>query len=161
MNSSKNRGPKTLQDLKRMNREVVLEQARLYDEWKEHDKRNTQDRAEIEKMSSERGCGSVNEYLIVLGYLPDPTVKRPRTKIDPVKREEIVKDLKLGTLSTNDISLKYGVTVDAVYNIKSEAGLAIRREKVILTTTVVTPTSTVVVPTPPTDVPPAQEGIAA
>jgi hypothetical protein len=156
-----NSGLEFRQELKRMSRVDILERRRILDEWEVNDTKDTQYRTEIDKMSSEVGCGSVNEFLIRLGYLPDPSIKKPKTKIDSVKRQEIVNDLKLGTMPTKEISLKYGVTVDAVYNVKSKAGLTKRREKVVLVRTEETKDKTVIVPIPPTVVPPAQDEIAA
>ncbi len=148
-------------DLRGMSRDSVLRLIQVLGDWKTDDDMDTQYRTQIEKMSSESGSPTVKDFLIRLGYVPDPTVKRPRTKIDPVKREEIVRDLKSGTLTTNEISQRYGVTVDAVYNIKSKVGLTKPREKVVMVKTEETKDKTVIVPTPPPVAPSDQGQIAA
>lgn len=137
----------------------------------------TQEKDQVEKIDEYRtkfinlvkewGFDSTQTFLIQGEFLPNPNVKRPRTKIDLDTRQKIVDDLKSGTLSTNEISSRYGVTVDAVYNIKSKVGLTKPREmKMEQTPTVTPPTPQTVgnpttVPTPPTGVQPTPEQMAA
>ena len=105
------------------------------------------------QMVTEWGYSSPTDFLIEGGIIPNPNLKRPRTKISDETRLNIVNDLKSGK-STKEISSKYGVTDDAVYNIKGKEHLTKSREKVILVKTEETKDTTVIVPTsPPTNGP--------
>ena len=99
---------------------------------------------------TEWGYGSPTEFLIEMGYFPNPSVKKTRTVISKEVREKIITDLK-NKVPTKEISSTYGVTDDTVYNIKGEEGLTKpKTKKVPTTTTVTTPTVTV---SPTTDNP--------
>ena len=88
---------------------------------------------------------SRRRLLQAAGIVPNSKVKQPRSMINSVKREQIVSDLMEGTLSTKEISVKHGITVDSVYNIKGKAKLTSPKKKTDPTPSVTTPT------TPPSD----------
>jgi cytochrome oxidase assembly protein ShyY1 len=116
-------------DLNGMSREDVFRLLSVLGEWKTDDDKNSVYRTDIERMSKESGSPTVNDFLIRLGYIPNPTVKKPRVKI----------------------TTKYGVTEDAIYNIKGKSGLTKPKTKKVPTPTVTVPTPTVTVN--PTTVP--------
>ena len=125
-------------DLNDMSREDVFRLLSVLGEWKTDDDKNSVYRTDIERMSKESGSPTVNDFLIRLGYIPNPTVKKPRVKITDEVRRNIVTDLT-NKVPTKEISTKYGVTEDAIYNIKGKSGL--------------TKPKTTKVPTPPTENP--------
>lgn len=102
----------------------------------------------------EWGYPSPTDFLIDGEFIPNPNLKRPRTVIDEVIRKNIIEDLKLG-VKTKEISSKYGVTPDAIYNIKGKASLTTPRKKKDEPTpssppsipSVVPPTESVTIPT--------------
>ena len=132
-------------DLRGMSRNEVLQLLQVLGEWKSDDDKDTTYRNEIERMSSESGSPTVNDFLIRLGYITNPSVKKPRVKISDEVRRNIVTDLT-NKVPTKDISTKYGVTEDSVYNIKGKSGLTKPKTKNVPTPTVtVNPTT---VPSP-------------
>lgn len=146
-------------DLRGMSRNDVLRLLQVLGEWKTDDDKDTVYRTEIERMSSESGSQSVQDFIIRLGYFPNPSVKKTRTVIPKDVRPKIVEDLRLGTLTNQEVSKKYGVTVDVIYSIRKKNGLSTPRTKKVPTTTTVTvptPTTTnpTTVPTPTVTVSP-------
>jgi hypothetical protein len=133
-------------DLNGMSREDVFRLLSVLGEWKTDDDKNTVYRTDIERMSKESGSPTVKDFLIRLGYIPNPSVKKTRTVITKEVRQNIVTDLKNG-VPTKDISSKYGVKDDSIYKIKGEEKLTKPKTKKVPTTTTVT------VPTPTTDNP--------
>jgi transposase-like protein len=95
------------------------------------------------QLVTEWGYKTPMDFLIEAEFIPNPSVKKPRVKITDEVRQKVVTDIKSG-VSTKEISLKYGVTEDSVYNIKGKSGLTKQRTK-----TVPSPSVTVQV-TPPT-----------
>ncbi|HEY4246204.1 MAG TPA: helix-turn-helix domain-containing protein [Lacunisphaera sp.] len=90
---------------------------------------------------NEWGYTSPTDFLIECEFIPNPLVKKSRVKITDDVRQNVVTDLKSG-VSTKEISIKYGITEDSVYNIKGKCGLTKPRTK-----TVQTPSVTVPIPT--------------
>ena len=105
--------------------------------------RNRDVRSKFDNQVKDWGYNSITEFFIELKYIPDPTVKRPRTKITKETKEKIEVDLKLGTMSTKEISVKYGITEDSVYNIKGKKGLTKQRIKKVSVPSVTVPTESV------------------
>jgi hypothetical protein len=122
-------------DLNGMSREDVFRLFSVLGEWKTDDDKNSVYRTDIERMSKESGSPTVNDFLIRLGYIPNPSVKKPRVKITDEVRRNIVADLT-NKVPTKDISTKYGVTEDAIYNIKGKNGLTKPKTKKVPTPTV-------------------------
>ena len=131
-------------DLNGMSREDVFRLLSVLGEWKTDDDKNSVYRTDIERMSKESGSPTVNDFLIRLGYIPNPTVKKPRVKITDEVRRNIITDLT-NKVPTKDISTKYGVTEDAIYNIKGKSGLTKPKTTKVPTPTTENPTT---VPSP-------------
>lgn len=98
-------------------------------------------RKTFQDLLNQWGYKSPTDFLIECEFIPNPSVKKPRVKITDEVRQNIVTDLKSG-VPTKEISSKYGVTEDAIYNIKGKSGLTKPRTKT-------TPSPSVTVPTPP------------
>ena len=108
-------------------------------------------RKTFQDLLSQWGYKSPTHFLIECEFIPNPSVNKPRVKITDEVRRNIVTDLT-NKVPTKDISTKYGVTEDAIYNIKGKSGLTKPKTKKVPTTTTVTvPTPTVTVN--PTTVP--------
>ena len=103
-------------------------------------------RTKFQDLLNQWGYKSPTDFLIECEFIPNPTVKKQRVKITDEVRRNIVADLT-NKVPTKDISSKYGVTEDAIYNIKGKAGLTKPKTKKVPTPTVtVNPTT---VPTTP------------
>lgn len=97
-------------------------------EKKESDRKIQSKHVDFETFTKSQGSNSPKEYLIMLGYLPNPDLKRPRIIITDEIRKMIVKDL-IDKVPTHTISERYDVTEDSVYNIKGKNGLTKNRIK--------------------------------
>ena len=75
---------------------------------------------------AEKGYSTPEEFLTLSGFTKTEPVKRTRTTIDPVKRVSVIEAVKVGK-TTKEIVTEFGVTADAVYSIKSKAGLTTKR----------------------------------
>ena len=95
------------------------------------------------QLVTEWGYKTPTDFLIEGEIIPNPTVKKPRTKITDEVRQNIVTDLKSGTMTTKQISDKYGITTDSIYNIKGKAGLTKPRTKKVPSPSVNVPNQTV------------------
>ena len=134
MNNRELEDTKSLEQIQKDIEQLKLKQEKLL---KKKDHRST-----FLKLVTDSGYGSPTEYLIELGYIPNPSVKKSRVKITDEVRQNIVNDLT-NKVSTKDISSKYGVTEDSVYNIKGKNGLTKPKTKKVPTTTVPIPSESV------------------
>lgn len=75
------------------------------------------------------GYSTPTDFLIECEFIPNPTVKRPRTVITDDLRQMIISDLKLGTMTSKEVSGKHHVPVSSVDNIKGDLGLTKQRKK--------------------------------
>lgn len=87
------------------------------------------------KNLTEWGYGSPTEFIIQMGFIPPPSVKKPRTVITEELRQKVVEDLKLGTMTSKEVSVKHGIPVSSVDNIKGHSGLTKPRTKTVKTPT--------------------------
>lgn len=102
------------------------------------------------KMVEEWGYKTPTDFLTEVGITPKP--KKERKKISDEDRQKIISDLTEGKLSNKEVSKKYGITMDSVYNIRAKNGLTSPKKK-----TEETPTPIV----PPSDTPSEQTPMAA
>ena len=103
-------------------------------------------RKTFQDLLSQWGYKSTTDFLIECEFIPNPTVKKPRVKITDEVRRKIVTDLT-NKVPTKEISTKYGVTEDAIYNIKGKSGLTKPKTKKVPTPTVTVNPTTVPTPT--------------
>ena len=96
--------------------------------------KNRDVRLNFSKQVKDWGYESETFFLIQMGYLPDPKGKRRRTVIPDELRKNIIFDLQLRTMSSKEVSLKHGVPVSSVDNIKGDVGLTTPRKKKDVTT---------------------------
>jgi hypothetical protein len=107
-------------------------------------------RTKFQDLLNQWGYKSPTDFLIECEFIPNPSVKKPRVKITDEVRRNIITDLT-NKVPTKDISTKYGVTEDAIYNIKGKAGLTKPKTKKVPTPTV--PVGPTTVPTPSVNLP--------
>lgn len=79
------------------------------------------------------GYTSPTDFLIEGEFIPNPTVKRPRTYIDPITREKVLERSREGK-TTKEISTELGVHRDTIYSIRSTNGLSQKRKPKVTTT---------------------------
>lgn len=103
-------------------------------------------RKTFDDLLNQWGYKSPTDFLIECEFIPNPTVKKPRVKITDEVRRNIVTDLT-NKVPTKEISTKYGVTEDAIYNIKGKSGLTKPKTKKVPTPTVTVNPTTVPTPT--------------
>lgn len=103
-------------------------------------------RKTFDDLLNQWGYKSPTDFLIECEFIPNPTVKKPRVKITDEVRRNIITDLT-NKVPTKDISTKYGVTEDAIYNIKGKSGLTKPKTKKVPTPTVTVNPTTVPTPT--------------
>ena len=80
------------------------------------------------------GYTSPTDFLIEGEFIPNPTVKRPRTVITDDLHQNISNDLKVGTMTSREISEKHKVTESSVDTIKRKMGLTKPRKPKVTTT---------------------------
>lgn len=107
-------------------------------------------RTKFQDLLNQWGYKSPTDFLIECEFITNPSVKKSRVKITKEVRKNIISDLRK-EVPTKEISTKYGVTEDAIYNIKGKSGLTKPKTKKVPTPTVTVPTPTVTVN--PTTVP--------